>query len=117
MSAAGSGYGVIIDRSQAFLNRYASGAFAASFGSTLSAPPAGTVCRFEFDSGGNWVLKFDGSTVASGTDTNYASGQPGLAGFNNFADGLGNYEAGDAAAVNVFNPLTGRGGGAAQPLA
>jgi hypothetical protein len=110
LSATGSGYGIIENGTQTFLNRYADAAFAAAIaesGSPIAAPAADTVCRFEFGVGGvagAWRLLYGASVVASGTDNNVASGAAGLSGFNGVAGGLTDYEAGDLAADGTLIP-------------
>lgn len=111
ISASGDAYGAIENGATLFLNRYASGSFAASIdgsGGSVLAPPPGTLCRFEFGVGGvagAWRLLYDGATVASGTDNNLTTGSAGVAGFNGVGSPITAWEGGDLVGAFVAGSL------------
>ena len=108
--------GSVVTRIQKFI----SGSYSLIADSTATVNP-GDILYLEAV-GTTITLKVNGSTVASTTDTDIASGNAGLCIYNGTGTDTGNqiddWSGGDfSGGGGVFvNPLSGRGGAAARPL-
>jgi hypothetical protein len=69
----------------------------------LAALNVNDILRMEFDSGGNYICKINGSTVASGSDSTFATGQCGLSTYNgNTSSRIDDIELGNQASSIVI---------------
>lgn len=103
-SGTGSCYILIADGTDILLQKLTAGAFTSNLATVSSATTSGDVLRLEI-TGSNLTAKKNGSTVLTATDSGFATGAAGIAGYNLGNSFINTWTAGNLSSAATRRPL------------